>query len=72
MREKYLNLSGFEIDAMTPAEMLNITYEYNRKRAMMQAMIFDRRNNQIHSGTSEKSHSLSNSSSSSKSQQNVA
>lgn len=35
MRDKYLNLSGFEIDAMTPIDMLNITYEYNRKRAMM-------------------------------------
>ena len=27
MREKYLNMSGVEMEAITPAEMLNITYE---------------------------------------------
>ena len=31
MREKYFNLNTFEIEAMTPADMLNITYEYNKK-----------------------------------------
>lgn len=72
MREKYLNLSGFEIDAMTPAEMLNITYEYNRKRALMQAMMFDKRKDDDLGPKPSESHSLSNSSSSSRSQQNVA
>jgi hypothetical protein len=33
MREKYLNMSGVEMDGITPAEMLNITYEFNRMKA---------------------------------------
>lgn len=33
MREKYLNMSGIELEAITPAEMLNITYEFNKMRA---------------------------------------
>ncbi len=36
MREKYFNMSTFEIEAMTPADMLNITYEYNKKKAFIQ------------------------------------
>lgn len=70
MREKYLNLSGFEIDAMTPADMLNITYEYNKKRAMMQAMMFDRKQgDNLNSDGQCKTYSDS---SSSQSQQNIA
>ena len=33
MREKYFNMSGVEMEAITPAEMLNITYEFNKMRA---------------------------------------
>jgi hypothetical protein len=33
MREKYLNMSGGDMEAITPAEMLNITYEFNKMRA---------------------------------------
>ena len=36
MREKYFNLNTFEIEAMTPADMLNITYEYNKKQSIIQ------------------------------------
>ena len=34
IREKYINLSSYEINALSPADMLNITYEYNKKRAI--------------------------------------
>lgn len=33
MREKYLSMSGNDMEAITPAEMLNITYEFNKMRA---------------------------------------
>lgn len=33
MREKYLNMSHEHMDAITPAEMLNITYEFNKMKA---------------------------------------
>ena len=33
MRDKYLNMSGLELEAMTPAQMLNITYEFNKIKA---------------------------------------
>jgi hypothetical protein len=36
MREKYLSMSGNEMEAITPAEMLNITYEFNKMRASKQ------------------------------------
>jgi uncharacterized phage-associated protein len=36
MREKYLSMSGNELEAITPAEMLNITYEFNKMRATRQ------------------------------------
>jgi hypothetical protein len=32
MRAKYLNMSGVELDAISPAEMLNITYEFNKMK----------------------------------------
>lgn len=39
LREKYINLSSNEIERLSTAEMLNITYEYNRKRVeMIEAM----------------------------------
>ena len=33
MRDKYLSMSGGEMEGITPAEMLNITYEFNKMRA---------------------------------------
>ena len=45
MREKYLSMSGGEMEAITPAEMLNITYEYNKMRA----------NNHVEEGSSSSS-----------------
>ena len=35
MREKYLNMSGFELEKLTAMDMLNITYEHNRKQAIL-------------------------------------
>ena len=35
MREKYLNMSGYEIEKLTAIDMLNITYEHNRKQAIL-------------------------------------
>ena len=32
MRERYLNMSSVDMDRLTPADMLNITYEYNKKK----------------------------------------
>ena len=39
LREKYINLSSNEIERLSTAEMLNITYEYNRKRVEMMESI---------------------------------
>ena len=35
MRDKYSNLSTSEIELMSPVDMLNITYLYNRKKAII-------------------------------------
>jgi len=32
MRKKYLNMSGADMEQLTPADILNITYEHNQKR----------------------------------------
>jgi|LauGreDrversion4_2_1035121.scaffolds.fasta_scaffold972692_1 hypothetical protein len=39
LREKYINLSSNEIERLSTAEMLNITYEYNRKRVELMESI---------------------------------
>tara|TARA_B110000285_G_C15029535_1_gene565963 strand:- start:608 stop:1144 length:537 start_codon:yes stop_codon:yes gene_type:complete len=36
MREKYLNM-GDEANSLTPADMLNLTFEYNKKKALLEA-----------------------------------
>lgn len=32
IRERYLNMSNQQVEAMTPADMLNVTYEFNKKQ----------------------------------------
>lgn len=36
MREKYLGM-GDDANSLTPADMLNLTFEYNRKKAQLEA-----------------------------------
>jgi hypothetical protein len=35
MREKYLNMSGYEIQEMKPVDILNITFEHNKKKELI-------------------------------------
>ena len=53
LREKYINLSSNEIERLSTAEMLNITYQYNRKRVEIMEAIGGVRSFEGQSGVHE-------------------
>lgn len=36
MREKYLSMNSFQIQEMKPVDLLNLTFEHNKKKALIE------------------------------------